>query len=423
MIALVDCNNFFASCERVFNPSLQNKPVVILSNNDGCIIARSNEAKALGIAMGVPLYQVRELLERENVAVFSSNYNLYGDMSRRVMCLLSEFTPDLVPYSIDEAFLDFTGVCTEDRFWDYGRRIVETVERGTGIPITIGIAPTKTLAKVAGYFGKKYPGYGSVCLIDSDAKRIKALDSCPIGKVWGIGRHLLVKMEYYGIKTAGDFVRRPESWVRRNFTVTGVRTWKELQGENCIGEDDLPHKKSICTSRSFPDQGVALHAQLEEAVANFTASCCRKLRRQHVCCRAVTVFAHTSRFRRDMPQSYIYHTRYLPVPTNNVGELISVVVQLLREKYPEGDTYYYKKAGVMVWDITPDEAVQTYLFDSVDRQKQSALAEAVDRINRKNGRDTVRIALQGYDVSWHLKCEYKTCQYTTRLDEIIRVKS
>lgn len=231
---------------------MQNKPVVILSNNDGCIIARSNEAKALGIAMGVPLYQVRELLERENVAVFSSNYNLYGDMSRRVMCLLSEFTPDLVPYSIDEAFLDFTGVCTEDRFRDYGRRIVETVERGTGIPITIGIAPTKTLAKVAGYFGKKYPGYGGVCLIDSEAKRIKALDSCPIGKVWGIGRHLLVKMEYYGIKTAGDFVRRPESWVRRNFTVTGVRTWKELQGENCIGEDDLPHKKSICTSRSFP---------------------------------------------------------------------------------------------------------------------------------------------------------------------------
>lgn len=198
MIALVDCNNFFASCERVFNPSLQNKPVVILSNNDGCIIARSNEAKALGIAMGVPLYQVRELLERENVAVFSSNYNLYGDMSRRVMCLLSEFTPDLVPYSIDEAFLDFTGVCTEDRFRDYGRRIVETVERGTGIPITIGIAPTKTLAKVAGYFGKKYPGYGGVCLIDSEAKRIKALDSCPIGKVWGIGRHLLVKMEYTG---------------------------------------------------------------------------------------------------------------------------------------------------------------------------------------------------------------------------------
>ena len=262
MIALVDCNNFFASCERVFNPSLQNKPVVILSNNDGCIIARSNEAKALGIAMGVPLYQVRELLERENVAVFSSNYNLYGDMSRRVMCLLSEFTPDLVPYSIDEAFLDFTGVCTEDRFRDYGRRIVETVERGTGIPITIGIAPTKTLAKVAGYFGKKYPGYGGVCLIDSEAKRIKALDSCPIGKVWGIGRHLLVKMEYYGIKTAGDFVRRPESWVRRNFTVTGVRTWKELQGENCIGEDDLPHKKSICTSRSFPDQGAVSYTHL-----------------------------------------------------------------------------------------------------------------------------------------------------------------
>ena len=422
MYGLADCNNFYASCERMFAPDLNGRPVVVLSNNDGCIIARSDEAKALGLKMGDAYFQQAAFLRQNNVAVFSSNLELYGDMSTRVMNTLKSYSPATEVYSIDESFMDFTGI-DPATLRDFGLEIVQRVKKNTGIPISLGIAPTKTLAKVAGYFGKKYPGYGGVCLIDSEAKRIKALDSCPIGKVWGIGRHLLVKMEYYGIKTAGDFVRRPESWVRRNFTVTGVRTWKELQGENCIGEDDLPHKKSICTSRSFPDQGVALHAQLEEAVANFTASCCRKLRRQHACCRAVTVFAHTSRFRRDMPQSYIYHTRYLPVPTNNVSELISLVVQLLREKYPEGDTYYYKKAGVMVWDITPDEAVQTYLFDSVDRQKQSALAEAVDRINRKNGRDTVRIALQGYDVSWHLKCEYKTCQYTTRLDEIIRVKS
>ena len=204
MIALVDCNNFFVSCERVFAPALRDKPVVVLSNNDGCVVARSNEVKAMGIKMGTPLYQIRGLLESGNVAVFSSNYNLYGDMSRRVMSLLAEFSPDCVPYSIDEAFLDLSGVCPDEALAEYARRMARTVERGTGIPVTVGVAPTKTLAKVAAHFGKKYSGYAGVCLIDSDEKRRKALARCPIGEVWGVGRHNLAKMEYFGVATAAS---------------------------------------------------------------------------------------------------------------------------------------------------------------------------------------------------------------------------
>ena len=242
MFGLVDCNNFYCSCERVFNPELRTQPVVVLSNNDGCIIARSNEAKALGIEMGMPFYQAKELLEREKVAVFSSNYTLYGDMSRRVMMLLSEFTPELTQYSIDEAFIDLTGMGGGEALRDYGKRIVRTIGKGTGIPVTLGIAPTKTLAKVASRYGKKYKGYEGVCLIDTEEKRIKALQGFDIADVWGIGRRSAKKLEYYGVKTAWDFTQWSESRVRRLLTVTGTRTWKELRGENCIDISELPEK-------------------------------------------------------------------------------------------------------------------------------------------------------------------------------------
>ena len=215
MIALVDCNNFYCSCERVFNPLLRDKPVVVLSNNDGCVVALSNEVKAMGIKMGTPLYQIREVLEANNVAVFSSNYNLYGDMSRRVMMLLSEFTPELTQYSIDEAFLDLSGFGEGEKLVSYGHRIVKTIGKGTGIPVTMGIAPTKTLAKVASRYGKKYKGYQGVCMIDSEEKRIKALQGFEIGDVWGIGHRSLDKLHYYGLNTAWDFTQKSESFVRK----------------------------------------------------------------------------------------------------------------------------------------------------------------------------------------------------------------
>lgn len=421
MIALVDCNNFYCSCERVFNPLLRDKPVVVLSNNDGCVVSRSNEAKAMGIAMGVPLYQIRGLLEAGNVAVFSSNYNLYGDMSRRVMMLLSDFTPDLTQYSIDEAFLDLSGFGEGEQLVAYGRKIVSTVERGTGIPVTMGIAPTRTLAKVASRYGKKYRGYHGVCMIDTEEKREKALRGLKIGDVWGIGRRSIDKMHYYGIATAWDFTQKSEGWVRRQFSVTGVRTWKELRGESCISVDDMSQKKSICTSRSFPEQGLSELSAVEEAVANFAAECVRKLRGQHCCCSAITVFAYTSRFRSDVPRHTINRTVHLLVPTNDLQELVSAAVGALRADFCSD--CLYKKAGVLVWNITPDNAIQTNLFDTIDRPRQARLSAAIDAINRKNGYNTVKVAVQGTDgKAWHLKCEHISKRYTTSLDEVIVVK-
>lgn len=361
MFALVDCNNFYCSCERVFNPALRTSPVVVLSNNDGCIIARSNEAKAMGIAMGTPFYQVKDMLERNKVAVFSSNYTLYGDMSRRVMMLLSEFAPDVSQYSIDEAFVDLSGFGSGDMLREYGMKIVRTIGKGTGIPVTMGIAPTRTLAKVASKYGKRFKGYHGVCLIDTDGKRIKALQGLDVADVWGIGRRSVSKLNYYGVHTAYDLVQRSESWVRKMLTISGVRTWRELHGESCIDIEELPQKKSICTSRSFADEGLSELGHLEEAVANFASACSRKLKQQHSCCGAVTVFAYTSRFRTDVPRRAINHTSVMTVPTNDLRELVSTAVDALRSQWP-ADTCRFKKAGVIVWDICPDTAVQTYLL-------------------------------------------------------------
>ena len=423
LFGLADCNNFYCSCERVFHPDLRNKPVVVLSNNDGCIIARSEESKALGIQMGTPFYQAKELLEENDVAVFSSNYNLYGDMSRRVMSLLSTYTPKLDVYSVDEAFLDLSGMGEGECLVGFCRDIVKTIGKGTGIPISLGVAPTKTLAKMASKFAKKYKGYGGVCLIDTDEKREKALQLFPVDDVWGIGRQHTKKLAYYGIHTAWDFVQKTESWVRRELTVVGVRTWKELRGESCISVDELPHKKSVCTSRSFAGQGLNQLCEVEEAVANFAAQCSRKLKEQRTVCQSVTVFAHTSRFRTDMPQDYIHSTAHLQVPTNDHQELVSLAVKLLRNHWKSDACLWYKKAGVIVWNICKDHAIQGSLFDTVNREKQSALAKAIDEINRKNGHNTIRVAVQGFEKTWHLKNEYLSKQYTTNLDDVIVVKA
>ena len=423
MFGLVDCNNFYCSCERVFNPALRTSPVVVLSNNDGCVIARSNEAKALGIEMGAPFYKVKAFLERNKVAVFSSNYTLYGDMSRRVMMLLAGFTPVLAQYSTDEAFIGLSGFGEGEALRSYGGRIVSTIDRGTGIPVTLGIAPTKTLAKVAAKYGKRYKGYGGVCLIDTEERRVKALKGLAVADVWGIGRRTVGKLEYYGVRTAWDFTQRSESWVRRELTVTGVRTWRELQGESCIDIEEQPGKKSICTSRSFPDRGLSQLAPLEEAVAPLASSCSRKLKEQDSCCRAVTVFAYTSRFRTDAPSSAINRTVTLTVPTNDLRELVSVAVGVLRSQWDASATFFYKKAGVIAWDICPSGTVQGDLFDTIDRSKQARLAAAIDAINRKNGYNTVKVAVQGTGHSWRMKHEHESGKYTTNIDDVIKVKA
>ena len=450
MIGLADCNNFYCSCERVFRPDLTGKPVVVLSNNDGCVIARSEEVKALGYKMGDPFYQVKEKLEAEGVAIFSSNYTLYGSLSNRVMSMLSHYSPHIDQYSIDESFFDVDQSMAERFFQDnlkendtffnnesllhqYGARISADVLRAVGIPISIGIAETKTLAKIGSKFAKKHKGYQGCCLIDTDERRHKALSLFPIEDVWGIGRQIARKLDYMGIRTAAQFADKKESWVRSHFNITIVRTWKELNGESCISIEELPQKKSICTSRSFADEGITDKNVIEEAVANFAVRCAEKLRHQGSVCQGITVFAWTSRFNENVPEYTIHDSLTLPIATNAQEEIVGAALSILRAKYPKpmadsrpdrpDMSFYFKKAGVILWQISPDHPRQQDLFDPIDRSKQKKLMEAIDAINRKNGYGTIRQAIQGTDCRFDLKREYMSKQFTTNIHDILKVKT
>ena len=450
MIGLADCNNFYCSCERVFRPDLTGKPVVVLSNNDGCVIARSEEAKALGYKMGDPFYQVKEKLEAEGVAIFSSNYTLYGSLSNRVMSMLSHYSPHIDQYSIDESFFEVDQSMAERFFQDnlkendtffnnesllhqYGARISADVLRAVGIPISIGIAETKTLAKIGSKFAKKYKGYQGCCLIDTDERRHKALSLFPIKDVWGIGRQISRKLDYMGIRTAAQFADKKESWVRSHFNITTVRTWKELNGESCISIEELPQKKSICTSRSFAAEGISDKDVVEEAVANFAVRCAEKLRHQGSVCQGITVFAWTSRFNENVPEYTIHDSLTLPIATNAQEEIVGATLSILRAKYPKlmadsrpdrpDMSFHFKKAGVILWQISPGHPRQQDLFDTIDRSRQKALMEAIDAINRKNGYGTIRQAIQGTDCRFDLKREYMSKQFTTNIHDILKVKT
>ena len=450
MIGLADCNNFYCSCERVFRPDLIGKPVVVLSNNDGCVIARSEEAKELGYKMGDPFYQVKEKLEAEGVAIFSSNYTLYGSLSNRVMSMLSHYSPHIDQYSIDESFFDVDQSMAERFFQDnlkendtflnnesllhqYGAKISADVLRAVGIPISIGIAETKTLAKIGSKFAKKYKDYQGCCLIDTDERRHKALSLFPIKDVWGIGRQISRKLDYMGIRTAAQFADKKESWVRSHFNITTMRTWKELNGESCISIEELPQKKSICTSRSFAAEGISDKDVVEEAVANFAVRCAEKLRHQGSVCQGITVFAWTSRFNENVPEYTIHDTLTLPIATNAQEEIVGAALSILRAKYPKpmadsrpdrpDMSFHFKKAGVILWQISPDHPRQQDLFDTIDRSRQKALMEAIDAINRKNGYGTIRQAIQGTDCRFDLKREYMSKQFTTNIHDILKVKT
>lgn len=451
MIGLADCNNFYCSCERVFRPDLTGKPVVVLSNNDGCVIARSEEAKALGYKMGDPFYQVKSKLEAEGVAIFSSNYTLYGSLSNRVMSMLSHYSPHIDQYSIDESFFEVDESMAEAFFLQdsdnkrhqtasvddpilhrYGARISSDVLRAVGIPISIGIAETKTLAKIGSKFAKKYKGYQGCCIIDTDERRHKALTLFPVEDVWGIGRQTARRLDYMGIHTAAQFADKKESWVRSHFNITTVRTWKELNGESCISIDELPQKKSICTSRSFSDEGISDKDVIEEAVANFAVRCTEKLRRQGSVCQGITMFAWTSRFNGNAPEYTLHDSLVLPIATQAQDEIVGAALTILRNRYPKPIdsrpdrpelTFRFKKAGVILWQISPDNPRQQDFFDPIDRHRQKALMDAIDAINRKNGHDTIRQAIQGTACRFDLKREYMSQRFTTNIDEILRVKN
>lgn len=396
MFGLIDCDNFFCSCERVFRPDLARTPIVVLSNNDGCVVARSKEVKAMGIREGLPYYQLKVQYPESGIVAFSSNYSLYGDMSARVMAVLREEAPEVLQYSIDEAFLNLQGM-EHYNLHEWGVGLCQKVEKYTGMPVSLGIAPTKTLAKVASKFAKRYPAYRKCCVIGNEYQRETALRLFPVSDVWGIGRKITRTLEYYGVKTAYDFTQRTRSWIRSKFHVTGERTWRELMGENVIDIDglDTVEKKTIVTSRSFPGMITDID-ELRPHVANYAARCAMKLRKQNSVCSMVTVFIQSNHFREDLPQydnsaSYSFMTS-----TNTTNEIVAKSLAILAEIYRKG--IHYKRAGVMVSGISPTTAVQPDLFtyDPEKSRKFIAMSRTLDIINRKMGADTVMLAAQQY---------------------------
>ncbi|MDD4555709.1 MAG: Y-family DNA polymerase [Alphaproteobacteria bacterium] len=416
MYGLLDCNNFFVSCERAFNPSLNGKAVGVLSSNDGCVVARSNELKALGVKMGTPMYQIKNLIDRGEVTVLSSNYTLYGDMSARVMRVLQENAKNLEIYSIDEAFFD---VGTNEHSEAYVRKLAKTVTKSTGIPVSIGVAETKTLAKIANHFAKKYKKYNQVCLMETPEKREKALRLTPIGDVWGVGRKSIEKMRFEGIFTAYDFMQKNRAWVRKNFMLTGERVWQELNGEPCVDLVPKKSKKQICTSRSFGEMVEDLET-LSQAVSSFASDCAYKLRSQKSCANAVMVFIYTNRFRTDLPQ--YMQSKIIPfsVATSDTLEIVNASLYALKKIFMSG--FKYKKAGVVVMDVVSESTVQQNLFDVKNRRKAENLMKVIDKINDDYRYGVVKLAVQGVEENWKLRRENLSPNYTTKLSEIIKVK-
>lgn len=419
MIGLADCNNFYASCERVFDPSLIGRPVVVLSNNDGCFIARSNEAKAIGIPMGAPAFEYKELLEKHRVAVFSANFSLYGDMSRRVMATLNQFTPDMEVYSIDEAFLSLRGFERLD-LEEYARKIAKTVVKNTGVPVSIGIAPSKTLAKIANKLAKRNPGSENVFVLSATDQIENALKKYPVEEIWGIGRSYGDLLSRHGIRTAFDLTRADRNWIKKNMSVVGLKLVEELRGFPRFKLETLPDpKKTICTSRSF-GAPIKEYTPLEEAVSTFASRCAEKLRRQKTCAGMVLVFLHTNAFRTDLPQYARHIAVQLPVATNSSFEIVKYAAKGLKAIYQKG--FDYKKAGVLVTEIVPDNSVQTGLFDSVPRERHDRIMNVMDSLNNKYGRDHVKIGSQGFGRKWKLRQEKLSPCYSTRLNDVVLIK-
>lgn len=420
MFALVDCNNFFVSAERVFRPELRNRPVCVLSNNDGCIVALSNEAKAIGLKRGNPMFKVRDIIQRHNVTVFSSNYSLYAGMSSRVMRILTDNYADVEIYSIDEAFINLDD-CPGEVAVAKMRDLKRMIWKWTGIPVSIGIAATKTLAKVAGHYAKKFSGYEGVCVIDSEYKREKALQRLPVSEVWGIGRQFRKKLEAASVNSAWDFTQMQESWVRQNFGTLGLRTRNELMGISCIEASEIDTKQSICTSRSF-GKTVSEKEELLSSIVHFTTACGQKLRHQHTVANILTIFIATDRFKTELPQYKQYATLKLSVATADTSELITYAQKMLDQIFRPG--FQYKKAGVVVSGITDDAVVQQDIFDTIDnRDKRQQLFRVIDKINAGSGVGTVQFAIQSQkEQRWTSRREFVSRNYLSDINGLLEVK-
>ena len=418
MFALADCNNFFVSCERVFRPDLEGKPVIVLSNNDGCAVARSNEAKALGIKMGAPLFKIRDIVEKNGVEVFSSNYALYGDMSRRVYTVLREYAPSVEQYSIDESFLDLRGVNVSD-FDAYAKEISAACRRMTGIPVSVGIAPTKTLAKIASKLCKKFPRLRGGCYMHRPQDIEKVLRSFPVEDVWGIGRRSIKKLAMMGVTTAWQYAQLKEYDVRKTFALPGWRTWKELHGEPCVAfEDQLEPRQSICVSRSFAHELTDVR-DLCAQVATFAESAVLKLRKQGSLVLEMAVFAMTNRFHENDPQTFASQLVVFPDGTDDHAAIVAAAAEATRSLFDS--RYGYKKAGVLFLKIAQRDGFQRALFRDVQAdERQERLSRALDSLTSEYGPGTVLFAVQD-DGQVKTARERRSPQYTTRWSDIPKV--
>jgi DNA polymerase V len=415
IFALVDCNNFYASCERIFNPSLEGKPIVVLSNNDGCIIARSNEAKALGIRMGEPVFKARHLIEQHQVTVFSANFTLYGDISHRVMSTLATFVPEMEVYSVDEAFLDLTGFELHN-LDTYGRKIRETVLKWAKVPVSIGIAETKTLAKIAGEIAKTSPKTKGVLDLTRSRHQDRALSLIPVEDVWGVGRRYAEKLRSRRIFTALDLKKADDKWIMKYFPVPLMRTVQELRGVSCLPlEHSPPPKKGIMTSRSF-GYPIEHYGELKQAVASYAARTGEKMRQDGLAAQHLMVFITTNRFRPDQPQYSNSTVVHLPVATNCTHELIHYATAGLAQIFKED--YLYKKAGVMALELVYADQIQRNLLDFNDREKWDRLMHALDRVNADFGAGTLRYAAEGLEKRWKMKQEHRSRRYTTHWQDL-----
>ena len=419
-IALIDCNNFYVSCERVFNPSLEGKPVVVLSNNDGCVVARSQEVKDLGIKMGVPLFKIQQLITQHSIEVYSSNYVLYGDMSARVMAALSHFSPDVEIYSIDEAFVNLSWLSYQE-LSAYGAQIKSTIAQWMGIPVSIGIAPTKTLAKIANRLAKKQAQYQGVFLWPREVpQQERFLNEIAVEDIWGVGRQYSKWLRINCINDGLKLKNTPEWLIQPKMGIVGIRLLRELNGISCLPLELSPQpKKATCVSRSFA-RPVTSWSELKEAIATHTSRATEKLRKQQQSAKAITIFILTNRFQDDYYSNSI--TLPLPLASNHSPELIHAALRGLELIFRDG--YEYKKAGVIMQGLQPENIQQGNLFlPHYDSDKQQRLMKTVDRLNNKWGQDTLFWAASGIKKSWATKRENVSPRYTTCWSELPIVKA
>ena len=434
MYGIVDCDNCYVSCERVFRPDLNGKPVVVLSNNDGCVVARSNEAKKMGIKAGTPYFQLAQQFPNEKIAVFSSNYELYGELTGRIVEIIKQEAPAYFRYSIDECFVYFDRLENTDNkeLKEWGENLHQRIKKSVGMPVSIGLGPTKTLAKLASHFAKKYPGYRHCCMIDTEEKRVKALKLYPIEDVWGIGRRYAAKLQALGVQTAYDFAQHHGDWVRNIFNnIVIYRTWQELNGIDAVPNEEMAKKKSICTSRSFNGM-VSDFETLKTHVTNYAVRCAEKLRAQKTVAGVIGVFLNTNVFRENLPQYWNFQEKRLIVPTCSTIEIAKAATEVLEKIFIPG--YKYKKAGVIVMSVGPNSPVQTDLFDynAEQFQKMKRLDAAIDHINKVNGSETLVLGSQQYTkkdgkgkaevFANAIKHDFKSKNPTTRWSDIIVLK-